>query len=148
MNRTCANCGWNTSDDEIVECANSWIILEEHCSISLHWKPQKKMRMDKKTFDDRLSQINLERKSKLSQLRLEYALSNNLYSIGDIIFDGVDTIKIDKLQYTKLMYSEYSECVYSGVKLTKKLIPFKDGCKSKIYQHNIIEVNDEQGTSK
>lgn len=93
--------------------------------------------MTEEEYKIKLKQIDKERDKSLQLLYKEYALSNNPYKIGDIIKDHQSIIKIESIGIYKGYY--FSGCKYFGTKLTSKLVPFKNGDKSTIYQMNILE---------
>ena len=72
------------------------------------------------------------------ELKEKYALANNNVKIGDIISDGTISIKVEKIQVVQSSFAnEYPECRYSGKKVKKDGVFFKDGSNDSIYQANL-----------
>jgi hypothetical protein len=94
--------------------------------------------MTKEEYKSKLIEINNDSELKLKSLAKEYALSNNPYKIGDIVTDHIKTVKIEKIQFTLGQFQSPPECVYTGIELTKKGEPNKNGNKNSVYQSNII----------
>jgi hypothetical protein len=94
--------------------------------------------MTKEEYKSKVIEINNDCELKLKSLAKEYALSNNPYKIGDVVADNSKTIKIEKIQFTLGGLQSTPECVYTGIELTKKGEPYKNGNKRSVYQSNII----------
>ena len=63
------------------------------------------------------------------------AFANNPYSIGDIITDGLKTIRIQSIFPMK--YAKQVMCLYVGEVLNKQLKPIKNRCPQEIIQINV-----------
>lgn len=70
-------------------------------------------------------------------LLISEAKKSNPYKVGDIIQDHYQIIKIDQTIYKVDVDRRYFRIVYKGIKLTKKLKPFKSGEVSFVYKENI-----------
>lgn len=73
------------------------------------------------------------------KLMIEFVDSNNTILPGAIIDLNENIILVDKIKYSYGLYSQ-PRCVYHGVKLTKKLIPFKNGVRDCIWQNDNIKI--------
>ena len=75
----------------------------------------------------------------VKRIQREYALSNNTIVKGDILTDHYKTIKVEKITVA-VGLSGNPECIYSGQRLTKQLIPFKSKEVGVVHQSNIKKV--------
>ncbi len=91
--------------------------------------------MNKLTYGELYNAIQNDKFYELRKLKKEYAFSNNFYKIGDIIEDHYHIIKIEKIQWTSL--TNFPECVYTGIQLTKKLEIVKKQKNNQMYQSSI-----------
>lgn len=82
-----------------------------------------------------LDQHVLEAKKQLAK---QYAFLNNPYSIDDIITDGVNKIKITKINWSTRNFENLPCCVYKGQLLDKKDKPLPDKQDFQIWQPQII----------
>ena len=90
--------------------------------------------MTKKELETRIAEIEQEAKDKKTLAYLKYVSDNAKYKVGDIITDGVRTIRIEKITYS--VYYDV-EIIYWGATLTKKGEPRKDGEHDVIYEERI-----------
>ena len=90
--------------------------------------------MTRKELDARIAEIEQEAKDKKSIAYRRYVLENAKYKVGDIITDGVRTIRIEKVIYS--VYYDI-EIIYWGATLTKKGEPRKDGEHDVIHEERI-----------
>ncbi len=95
--------------------------------------------MTEEEYDEKLQKIEKEYAIKKHTLSINFAKSNNPYKIGDIIRDHYETIMIDKIKTNLASWCSYPSCVYSGILVTKKGIPFKNGKRGTVYQDNVKE---------
>lgn len=91
--------------------------------------------MTKELLYKEIANINEVAERRKKALYVEYVQTNAKYKIGDIICDGVDSIKITRVGYA-LEYGNI-EIFYFGIFLTKQLKPRKDGSTRYIYEKNI-----------
>lgn len=91
--------------------------------------------MTKEFLYKQIAYIDKIAQTKKDALYKEYVKTNAQYRIGDIIFDGVDSIKITRIGY--VMEQGNIEIFYFGILLTKQLKPRKDGSTRYIYEKNI-----------
>ena len=91
---------------------------------------EKEFLYEKKLIEQR---VDLEKRN----LNYKYAMSNNPYNVGDIIFDHVCTIKIESIDWSFPYGSDLPVCVYSGQRYTKKGVPVarKEVCD--VWQSNV-----------
>ena len=67
-------------------------------------------------------------------------MSNNPVKKGDILTDKAGTIlKVERIQFTHSFLGDMSDCVYSGIELTRKYTEKKRQTGIKIYQINIVK---------
>ncbi len=95
--------------------------------------------MTKEEYQLKYKEITEQEGKRKRTLSIEYARLNNPYSFGDIITDGVVSIKIEEIKYS--LYTSFDTlpcCVFIGTQLTKKGELNKRGKKRLIYQANII----------
>ena len=93
--------------------------------------------MTKEDFQFKKLALELEFKSKIKELLTGYALSNNSYTIGDIIEDHIGKGKILEISVKQKFNSDYSECIYLCDNLTKNGSISKREPKRWIYQSNL-----------
>lgn len=72
-------------------------------------------------------QMEERHKKELSQLAIDFALSNQKFKIGQVVDSGVNKIKIDKVKVSGWSFGAPPCCVYYGVCYTKSNRPFKNG---------------------
>lgn len=94
--------------------------------------------MTKEEYDKRMREAAIEYEEKKKNTAVEFALSNNPYKVGDILNDGAKIIRVDKIRVSRFL-GNYPYCIYDGVLLTKKLVPYKNGGVDCILQNNVIE---------
>ena len=93
--------------------------------------------MTKEELKDKLIIIQREKDTKERAILKEYALSNAIYRVGDIIEDHIGRIKIEGISWSVMHGGNDSIAVYLGTQLKKDLTPFKSGEKRAVYQHSI-----------
>ena len=81
-------------------------------------------------------ELLMEHSKQLKALSKEYAFASNTVKVGDIISDHIKTIMVEKIEWTTGSAST-PICVYTGPKLTRKLVPFKNGETDSIWQNNL-----------
>lgn len=91
--------------------------------------------MTKELLYKEIARINEVAERRKKALYVEYVRTNAKYKIGDIICDGVDSIKITRIGY--FLNKGNIEIFYFGILLTKQLKPRKDGGTRYIYEKNI-----------
>ena len=85
----------------------------------------------------KIKEIDTEAESKKYDLAKQYALANNHVSIGDILIDHYQKIRVEKIGVNYDWRNP--QCVYSGPMLTKSGREFKTCKHGYIYQRNIRE---------
>lgn len=83
--------------------------------------------MTQQEYEERLFELNKKFKQDKYDLAKEFALSNNSVKIGDIVSDGNNIISVSKLCIDFGYPNPIPYVYYKGIKLTKKLKPFKSG---------------------
>lgn len=94
-------------------------------------------------YKAKLRILEKDQRRERDNLLIEYAESNNTIPLGSIIESNEMIILVDKIKYSYGLY-EPPYCVYHGVMLTKKLIPFKNGERCCIRQNNNIKVLNKE----
>jgi len=91
-------------------------------------------------------QKELDNRIKLERFNLmkEYAYSNNLVKIGDIIKDHSTIIEVDKIQMSRFLDHEVPVLEYYGKKIKKDGKFFKDNSREGIHQSNLKEINGKE----
>ena len=92
--------------------------------------------MDIEDYKARLKEITKEAENRIRKLKLEYASSNAPAAVGDVVTDRLGSILVESI---KIYPSDPPQCVFYGRKLTKKLVPTKDGKTRGIYQQNLVK---------
>jgi len=92
-----------------------------------------------KTESSRIGKRALDQQRKLDS---SYAKSHSNVVEGDIVTDDMESILVDRIQYTS--FCSLPECVYSGIRYTKKGVPRKDEARGRMYQSNLKLINGEQ----
>jgi hypothetical protein len=91
-------------------------------------------------YQERKKVIDNKYEQEVQELKIEFALKNNIYKVGDIIQDHYHIIKIEKWKvYMEFCSDKPASLLYIGVQLTKNLIPYKKQQDSHMYQNNIIK---------
>lgn len=94
--------------------------------------------MTKEEYGNRMREVAIEYEEKKKKIAIDFALSNNPYKVGDILNDGAKIIRVDKIRISRFL-DIYPYCIYDGVLLTKKLVPYKNGGVDCILQRNVKE---------
>jgi len=95
-------------------------------------------KMNKHEYKVKLEAIKREASEAERALMTEYATSNSTVKIGDIVDDTLDRVKVDTIEtYLPSVANPHPSCVYSGVKYTRSLKPFKNGERIRIFQNNM-----------
>jgi len=84
--------------------------------------------------------IEAEFRKRTNNLNLKYALAHSPANLGDIIYGRYYTIRVVKIKaiaYNGIL----PKCSYEGPKITKKLVPFKDGSTAIVAEANIVKIN-------
>lgn len=90
-------------------------------------------------YNQKLKDTEARHKVEIREIQKEYAFSNNNVKIGDVITNkcGDTTIVVEKVQLT--VFLREPECVYSGKRLRKDGMPYKNGEVEYIHQSNLKE---------
>jgi hypothetical protein len=88
-------------------------------------------------YKQKIKEIDIESESKKADLAKQYALANNYVSIGDILIDHYQKIRVVTIRVNHNWRNP--QCIYSGPLLTKQGREFKSGRKGYIFQGNIKE---------
>ena len=97
--------------------------------------------MTKEDFDERMSEITQEFNKKKEKLWIEFAKSNNIVQIGDVVRDHISLIKIEGAQVFLPSFSNYPCMRYVGTELKNDGTLKKRETKRSVYQGNIVEIN-------
>lgn len=89
--------------------------------------------MTKEEYEKTLFELNQKFKKEKYKLAKEFALSNNDVKIGDIVSDGNNMISVSKFCIDFGYPNPIPYVYYKGIKLTKKLKPFKTGELGVVY---------------
>jgi len=73
----------------------------------------------------------------MKKLSEKYALSNNKHEVGDVVSDSVGSISVERITWDYFLGSDLPYCLYHGVMLTKKLMPYKSGERRTVSQRDI-----------
>ena len=98
--------------------------------------------MTKDEYNTESSRISKRAFDQQRKLDSSYAKSHSNVVEGDIVTDYMESILVDRIRYTS--FDTFPECVYSGIRYTKKGVPRKDGKRSRMYQCNLKLINGEQ----
>ena len=93
--------------------------------------------MDQKEYQEKLKVLEKEFNQKATALSIECGLSQKKYNIGDIITNGIWTIKVEAVR----AYLGLEKCpmpVYHGASLTEDLVPKKNKEKGSIYGNDDV----------
>ena len=93
--------------------------------------------MTKDELNEKLQNIEREKDLEARKVLKEYALSNAIYKVGDIIEDHLGRIKIESVSWSMNYGHRDSTAVYVGAQLKKDLTTFKSGEKRNVYQNNV-----------
>jgi hypothetical protein len=91
-------------------------------------------------YQERKKVIDNKYEQEVQELKIEFALKNNIYKVGDIIQDHYHIIKIEKWQVAiDYLHKEPAFLMYRGIQLNKNLEPLKRQKNPDMYQNNIIK---------
>lgn len=93
--------------------------------------------MTPEEYKEKLEKLKTDFEINKRNLAKEYAFSHNTYKIGDVITNGVNCIKIDKIKYSMGRFGSLPECVYEGPLLKKDLTERKDKQLGCVYYSHI-----------
>lgn len=79
-----------------------------------------------------------EHEKQLKALAKEYAMSNNTVKIGDIVSNGLCKIKVERIDCSIGLRGN-PMCIYSWPRLTKNLVPYKNGDTESIWQNYLVK---------
>lgn len=99
--------------------------------------------MTREEFDKRLKELELEFDKNKKALFVNFALSNNTITVGDIVKDHIGCAMVTKIGIYCSTYDGYSAMRYSCIELKKDGTPKKKKTMRWVYQSNIKEVNGE-----
>lgn len=100
--------------------------------------------MNKEEYLNKIKLIEHEAKIKKNTISKNYAIEHKLASIGDIVTDHYQTIKVESIGWGYPFRGDTPKASYSGVKLKKNLTPYKSGEICRVYDGNIKTVNGEK----
>lgn len=89
--------------------------------------------MTKEEYKEKTGQLYKEYKYKQRELDAEFALSNNEVKIGDFVSDSCNTIIVEEIRVDYAWSGHLPMAYFYGTRVTKKLIPFKSGGKTCVY---------------
>ena len=90
----------------------------------------------------RLAEIDREFELRKSQLAREYAFTNKKFKDGDVITNGIRTIRINSIKFCAGSRLELPYCVYNGENLLKSGQVSKREPVGVIYDgENVIKIN-------
>jgi len=98
--------------------------------------------MTKEEYKLKIYELEKKYKNDQNQIKIEYALSNNPYKIGQIIESYSTRIKIKKIEVTH-NFSIFPECYFKGISYTKKNKPYKKNNIDGISQSSVKKVIEE-----
>ena len=90
--------------------------------------------MEYSEYKDKLSDLKAKHHNEKVALAREYAYSNNPYKVGDTVTDHIGSIRVDRI---RVDITDNPCCIYYGIELTKKGVPYKSGSTRGVYQMNI-----------
>ena len=97
--------------------------------------------MTKDDFDVRMSEITQEFNEKREKLWIEFAKSNNIVQIGDVVRDHTGLIKVEGAQVFLPSFSNYPYMRYEGTELKKDGTLKKKETIRSVFQGNMVEIN-------
>ena len=78
-------------------------------------------------------------RKKVSMINRTFAMSNNSVTVGDIVEDRREKLRVVSITFTgPSIYGPLPCCIYHGPRLTKKGEARKDGDRFHVYQVNLI----------
>lgn len=83
--------------------------------------------MTQEEYEKSIFELNKKFKKEKYELEKKFALSNNDVKIGDIVSDGNNIISVSMICIDFSYPNTIPYVYYKGIKLTKKLKPFKSG---------------------
>lgn len=94
--------------------------------------------MTKQELNEKIKAIEIEADHQKHLAYKQYAAENAKYKIGDIVSDGMDTIRVEAINFSSYLgdFSIY----YYGPLLTKQGVPRKDGEKRAVFESEIKNV--------
>lgn len=96
-------------------------------------KKNREGKMDDKGYNSKKAEIKNDYNKKIHLLMVEYCRSNNDIEVGDIIEGNGAIIKVENMKVVS-SFANYPSFCFSGPKLTKKLIPFKNGDRDFVHR--------------
>lgn len=98
--------------------------------------------MTKEEYIEKRDALKAKYDKDWSDLAREYAVSNRVADIGDIVEDRSVRVLVQELRFHRGWgNSELPECVYFGIEVRKAdNLPKKNGAKGAVYQKSIVRV--------
>ena len=94
--------------------------------------------MDIEEYKNRKSVIDHDYNKSLRALDREFAFSNSVVRVGDIVTDHIGSVIVSDIKLSRGLGSNPA-CVYYGVELTKKMQAKKSGAVRGVWQENLLE---------
>lgn len=95
--------------------------------------------MNIEEYKNRKSVIDHDYNKRLSALDREFAFSNSVAKVGDIVTDHIGSVLVSHIKFSTSAYGGNPTCVYFGIELTKKMQPKKYGAVRGVWQENLLE---------
>jgi len=90
--------------------------------------------MNKQEFDDQLNALKKRHATEINNLKKKFADANNTVAVGDTVTDRTQSIVVDSISY---LGGDTPSCIYNGIRVTVKGVPFKSGERGTVYQSNM-----------
>jgi len=91
--------------------------------------------MDIEAYKEAIRKANLTHKDVINSIKITYAYSNNPVEKGDVVELLGNRVLVDTIEVYCPYNKDIPACRYIGAKLRKDLVPFKDGSRDSVYQH-------------
>lgn len=94
--------------------------------------------MNLEEYNKKRCEIEAAHKSELNKLMRQYAVSNSIAEVGDIVIDHHQAVLVDRM----VVYADREKpcLIYKGAQLTKKLKPRVNKIIGSSYQFDIKKV--------
>jgi len=98
--------------------------------------------MREDVYKANMKDINMRHEKALLNLDRDFAVSNSIVKIGDVVTDHIGSVKVESIKLYRC-FGELPRLSYYGIRLKKNGLPFVSGEKRSAYQMNLI--NPERG---
>ena len=97
--------------------------------------------MTTEEYQNQMERIDRVAERLRAKVKEKYAMAHAKARVGDTVTDHRCTIMVKRVAVSPASFF-YPECRYYGPKLTKKGVPYKNGCEETVCDCNVLSVRE------